>query len=114
LLVGLLGFSTAMLALAPLRGVWQCGVLLFFVGASFTLLTANANALIQTGAPDHMRGRVVSLYLFAFAGLAPIGGIVAGWLVEVGGTSLAFGVAGVTGLAIAAYAIRARPLADTA
>ena len=110
LLVGLAGFSTAMLALAPLRGLVQCGVLLFFVGASFTLLTANANALVQTGAPDHLRGRVVSLYLFAFAGLAPVGGIVAGWLVQVGGTALAFGVAGITGLVLASYAIRARPL----
>jgi MFS family permease len=108
LLVGLTGFSIAMLALAPLHGVWPCGVLLFFVGASFTLLTANANALIQTGAPDHLRGRVVSLYLFAFAGLAPVGGIVAGWLVQVGGTPLAFGVAGGTGLVLAVYAAPVR------
>ena len=114
LLVGLLGFSTAMLALAPLDGAWSCGALLFFVGTSFTLLTANANALIQTGAPDHLRGRVVSLYIFAFVGLAPIGGIIAGWLVQVGGTQLAFGVAGVTGLVVAAYAIRERPLTATA
>ena len=111
MLVGLFGFSTAMLALAPLHAVWSCGVLLFLVGGSFTLLTANANAIIQTGAPHHLRGRVVSLYLFAFAGLAPVGGIVAGWLVQVGGTQLAFGVAGLTGLASAAYAVRARPLA---
>jgi MFS family permease len=111
MLIGLVGFSAAMLALAPLDGVWPCGVLLFFVGASFTLLTANANAIIQTGAPGHLRGRVVSLYLFAFAGLAPVGGIVAGWLVQVGGTALAFGVAGAAGLAIATYAIRARTLA---
>ncbi|MEP6892491.1 MAG: MFS transporter [Gaiellaceae bacterium] len=109
LFVGLVGFSTSMLVLAPLHRTVMCGVLLFFVGASFTLLTANANALIQTGAPDHLRGRVVSLYLFAFAGLAPVGGIVAAWLVQVGGTALAFGVAGLTGLSIAAYATRARP-----
>lgn len=109
LLAGLVGFSTAMLALAPLHGVWQCGILLFVLGGSFTLLTANANALIQTGAPDHLRGRVVSLYLFAFAGLAPVGGLVAGWLVQVGGTVLAFGFAGLVGLAMSAYAIRMRP-----
>jgi MFS family permease len=109
LLVGLLGFSVAMLALAPLSGVWSCGALLFLLGASFTLLTANANTLVQTEAPDHMRGRVLSLYLFAFAGLAPVGGLVAGWLVQLGGTRLAFGIAGATGLAIAGYAIRRQP-----
>ena len=46
----------------------------------------------------------MSLYLWAFAGLAPIGGVLAGWLTEVGGTPLAFTVAGVTGLAMAAVA----------
>src|SRR5262249_15155865 len=85
LLVGLLGFSGAMLALAPLKAVWACSILLFLLGACFTLLTANANALVQLGAPDHLRGRIVGLYLFAFAGLAPVGGLVAGWLVAVGG-----------------------------
>jgi len=114
LLVGLLGFSGAMLALAPLRAVWACSILLFLLGACFTLLTANANALVQLGAPDHLRGRVVGLYLFAFAGLAPVGGLVAGWLVAVGGTALAFGAAGVTGLAIAAYAIAERERIRTA
>jgi MFS family permease len=80
-------------------------VLLFLLGGSFTLLTANANALVQLGVPGYLRGRVVGLYLFAFAGLAPVGGLVAGWLVDVGGTELAFTVAGLTGAASAAYAI---------
>ena len=105
LLVGLCGFSGAMLALAPLRSVLACTILLFLLGGSFTLLTANANALVQLGVPGYLRGRVVGFYLFAFAGLAPVGGLVAGWLVAVGGTTLAFGVAGATGIAIAAYAI---------
>ena len=51
----------------------------------------------------------MSLYLFAFAGLAPIGGLVAGWLAEQGGTALAFGLAGVAGLLAIAWA-RATPL----
>jgi MFS family permease len=108
LLAGLIGFSLVMLALAPLHTVWVCAVLLFVLGGSFTLLTANANALVQLDVPGHLRGRVVGLYLFAFAGLAPVGGLVAGWLVAVGGTQLAFAVAGLTGAAIAAYAVADR------
>ena len=53
----------------------------------FTLFTANANALVQLAAPDHLRGRLIGLYLFAFLGLAPVGGLFAGWLAEVGGTA---------------------------
>ncbi len=104
LVAGTAGFSLSMLALAPLTAVWACAVLLFAVGVSFTLWTSNANAILQLGVPDHLRGRVVGLYLFAFAGLAPIGGLLAGWLTEVGGTELAFVVGGAAGLAMAALA----------
>ena len=104
LVAGTAGFSLSMLALAPLTAVWACAVLLFAVGVSFTLWTSNANAILQLGVPDHLRGRVVGLYLFAFAGLAPIGGLLAGWLTDVGGTELSFLVGGATGLAMAALA----------
>jgi MFS family permease len=106
LLTGVGGFSIALLALAPLHTVAGCLVLLFVVGVCFTLWTSNSQSLLQLSAPDHLRGRVVSLYLFAFAGLAPLGGLLAGWLSEVGGTELAFGVAGVTGLAMTGLALR--------
>lgn len=104
LVAGTAGFSFSMLALAPLTAVWACAALLFVVGVCFTLWTANANAILQLGVPDHLRGRIVGLYLFAFAGLAPIGGLLAGWLTDAGGTELAFLVGGASGLAMAALA----------
>jgi MFS family permease len=106
LLAGVGGFSVALLALAPLHTVVGCVLLLFVVGVCFTLWTSNSQSLLQLSAPDHLRGRVVSLYLFAFAGLAPLGGLLAGWLSDVGGTELAFGVAGVTGLLMTAAGFR--------
>jgi MFS family permease len=106
LLAGVGGFSVALLALAPLHTVVGCVLLLFVVGVCFTLWTSNSQSLLQLSAPDHLRGRVVSLYLFAFAGLAPLGGLLAGWLSDVGGTELAFGVAGVTGLAMTGMGLR--------
>ena len=98
LVLGTGGFSLSLLALAPLTAVWACAVLLFVTGVSFTLWMSNANSILQLGAPDHLRGRVVSLYLWAFAGLAPVGGLLAGWLVDVGGTPLSFSVAGSVGV----------------
>ena len=87
------------LLLAPVENAVLAGVLLFAIGISFTLFTANANALFQLGAPDHLRGRLIGLYLFAFVGVAPVGGLFAGWLADIGGTQLAFAVAGLTSLA---------------
>ena len=47
---------------------------------------------------------MLSIYLFVFAGFAPLGGLLAGWLADVGGTRLAFSVAGAAGLAISVLA----------
>ena len=102
--LGTLGFSVFLLALAPVHEARLAGVLLVGIGAAFTLFAANANALVQLAAPDHLRGRLVALYLFAFVGLAPFGSLLSGALVELGGTRLAFVVAGVVGLVATAYA----------
>jgi MFS family permease len=95
---GAVGFSGAMLVLAWIPNALLAGGLLFLIGLCFTVFTANANALVQLRAPDRLRGRVIGLYLFAFVGIAPAGGLVTGWLVSIGGTQLAFSVAGIVGL----------------
>jgi MFS family permease len=106
--VGGAGFGLLALALAPIQSAVLAGILLFGAGAAFTLFTANANALVQLGAPDRLRGRLIGLYLFAFAGVAPVGGLFAGWLAEVGGTPLAFAVAGATSIVTVAVASSTR------
>src|ERR687897_30578 len=92
-------FGVLALLLAPVQNAVLAGVLLFGIGISFTLFTANANSLVQLAAPDHLRGRLIAVYLFAFVGTAPAGGLLAGSLADLGGTQLAFTVAGVTSLA---------------
>ena len=99
---GTAGFGIAVLALAPMRSVLPAALLLLAAGISFTLWSSNAQSILQLTAPDHLRGRVLSIYLFAFAGLAPVGGLFAGWLAEVGGTAAAFAVGGSAGLLMAA------------
>jgi MFS family permease len=118
MLIGALGFALCELAIAPVRTVSLDVVLLFACGIFFTSYTANANARIQLDTPDHLRGRVLSLYYYAWNGLAPLGGLVVGWLSATGGTQLAFTVAGASGLAMAlvgALAVRrpgAAPIAE--
>ncbi|HXG76544.1 MAG TPA: MFS transporter [Gaiellaceae bacterium] len=107
------GFGIGALALAPVQNALLAAVLLVGIGIAFTLFTANANALVQLGAPDHLRGRLIGLYLFAFVGLAPLGGLFAGWLAEVGGTALAFAVAGSASLGTIALASARRVRAQT-
>ena len=103
--LGAAGFSTAMLLLAPVRNAAFAAALLLVVGFCFSTWTANSQSILQLAAPDRLRGRVLGLYLFVFAGFSPIGGLLAGWLADVGGTELAFAVAGLSGLAATAVAV---------
>ena len=84
--IGTASFGVLALLSRPCRTPISPASLLFGIGIAFTLFTANANALVQLAAPDYLRGRLIGLYLFAFLGLAPIGGLLAGWLAEIGGT----------------------------
>jgi len=95
LLVGTAGYGLSLLVLAPERTLAAALVLLFVGGICFTLWTANANSLLQLEAPEHLRGRVVGLFYFGFAGTGALGGVIAGALAAAGGTTLAFVVAGV-------------------
>jgi MFS family permease len=106
LVAGTGGFGVTMLVLAPQHTVIACALLLFVTGISFTTWTANSQSILQLTAPDHLRGRVMSLYLLAFAGAAPLGGLLSGLLADIGGTELAFGVAGIAGLAMTAFGLR--------
>ena len=112
-LIGTALFGLAELLLAPQGTIWAAGVLLVATGAAFTIWSSNANAVLQLRAPERLRGRVLALYYLAFNGTMPLGGLLAGWLAETGGTRLAFAVGGTgaiaTTLIAAAVLVRARP-----
>jgi MFS family permease len=101
LLFGAAALGVSELLLAPANSLGIALVLLFVGGASFMLWSANANSLLQLEAPDHLRGRVIGLYFYAFVGTGSVGGLLAGWLVAMGGTELAYAVAGAVSLVAA-------------
>ena len=107
MLLGAGGFGICELLIAPVHGVVAASILLFVCGVFFTSYTANANASIQLASPDHLRGRVLGLYYYAWNGLAPLGAVLVGWLCDRGGTELAFGVGGVCAIAMTALGAEA-------
>ena len=51
--------------------------------AGAAMLGVNAtNAMLQQSVPDEWRGRVIGIYSMSFAGTAPLGGLLSGWLAE--------------------------------
>jgi MFS family permease len=107
--IGTAGFAFCQLLIAPLHSTAVVLALLFIAGVFFSTWSSNANSLVQLAAPDHLRGRLIGIYFFAFAGTGTAGGILSGWLTALGGTELAFAVAGIVGLSMSAYVwVRAR------
>jgi MFS family permease len=81
-------------------------LILFFVGVANTAFAATANTSLQLATPDHLRGRVMALYMLLFAGSTPIGGFFTGFVAEHLGVPAAVGInAGLCGLGLAAGAI---------
>jgi len=101
------GPRRAILALAPLAtGVLFVGLafapwfaliagLMVFVGFSNVAFFTTANSYLQVNSKLEYRGRVTAFYSLLFGGMTPIGNLVAGSLVELGGPSLGFLVTGV-------------------
>jgi predicted MFS family arabinose efflux permease len=71
---GILGFSLS-------KAVPLSGVMLVLVGAAMMAVFATVNSLVQLMTTNEMRGRVMSVYNFAFRGGMPMGNLLSGWLV---------------------------------
>jgi predicted MFS family arabinose efflux permease len=82
LLLGNLTFC-AMLILFSFSKTWILSLgLLVIAGWGMMTNTSLTNTLIQTSSPDHLRGRIMSLYTLMFLGMAPIGSLQAGVVAE--------------------------------
>ena len=70
-------------------------LVLVLVGFSVMIENGSSNTLIQSMVPDHLRGRVMSVYSMMFMGMAPIGSLMAGAIADKLGAPLAVALGGV-------------------
>jgi MFS family permease len=71
-------FGAALIAFAVSHSFWISCALLLPVGFAMMVEMGSSNTLIQTMSPDHLRGRVMSVYSMMFMGMAPLGAVVSG------------------------------------
>ena len=88
-LIGTLVFSVLEAAFAISHVYLLSLVLIASTGAVETIFGALTITTLQMVAPDHLRGRVISIYILFFTGSAPLGLLLAGWLAGLYGASLA-------------------------
>lgn len=71
-------FALVLAAFAQSRSYPLSLVLLALGGFTMILNNASVNALLQSRVPDRLRGRVMSVYVFMFIGMTPLGALQAG------------------------------------
>lgn len=81
------------------REFWLSMALLPFAGFAMIVQLASSNTALQLMAPGQLRGRIVSIYMLAFLGMAPAGSLLAGALARTLGTPAAVLIGGVVCMA---------------
>jgi len=96
-----LGAGIAGFALST--SVWLSCLMLFLSGASLISVFTLVNSLVQLITTNEMRGRVMSVYNFAFRGGMPMGNLLTGWLVPMYSAPVVLAVNGLVLMAVALY-----------
>ena len=107
------GFSLGIVVFSLMHNIVSAAAMLVFVGFTMMLMGALANGLLQSIAPDELRGRVVSAYIFVSVGLVPIGSFISGALSKAIGVDWALGGCAVIVLAHAVWVFAKYPALRT-
>lgn len=75
-------FPTMVLLFASSRMLPFSMLILVGAGLGFMVQNAMSNTLVQMNVPDHLRGRVMSVYMLVFQGFFPIGSLMAGAIAQ--------------------------------
>jgi len=95
------GLCTGLTLFALSRSYLLSLACLMLVGGSAVSTLGSINALLQSLSPEHLRGRTMSLHVFALMGLAPFGNLLMGWIASQWTATTAL----VTGAVVCALAV---------
>ena len=96
-------FGILVTAFAISRVIWVSDALLFCTGAALLMTFSMTASLVQLIVPDHLRGRVMSIYMVSFRGGMPLGSLAAGYVASRTSAPLVLEVNGMLILLVAIY-----------
>jgi predicted MFS family arabinose efflux permease len=102
-LVAMMALGAGIAGFALSKSLPLSSTLLVLVGASMMAVFATVNSLVQLITTNEMRGRVMSVYNFAFRGGMPMGNLLSGWLVPLFTAPVVLSVNGFLLIALALY-----------
>jgi MFS family permease len=104
LVIGGFGIGAALVVVGLSRSIPLTVGALGFFGACYFALSTTAMTMLITVTADAFRGRVISLFMMATAGLTPVSSIIGGGLASAFGAPLTVGLCGVAVIgAVALY-----------
>jgi predicted MFS family arabinose efflux permease len=99
----MIGLGAGIAGFALSKSLPVSEAVLVLVGASMMVVFATVNSLVQLITTNEMRGRVMSVYNFAFRGGIPMGNLLSGWLVPVFTAPVVLSVNGFLLILLAVY-----------
>lgn len=90
--------SGGLLSMSTIDDFTLAAVTLFVLGWVSVIVVTGCNVALQLAAPDHLRGRIMSLHTFIYGGVFPFGAFGVGTISEHWGVPAAYRVAGVFAL----------------
>ena len=97
------GFGLSLFLFSFSRSFWLSAALLLPAGFCMMFQMSSSNTLIQAMVPDHLRGRVMSVYSMMFMGMAPFGALLGGALADHIGAPLTVAIGAVACVGGAAW-----------
>ncbi|MFT7387666.1 MAG: MFS family permease [Candidatus Endobugula sp.] len=98
LIFGLLYGGVILFALSAKPTVIGLFILLFFWGVVVGVSANMGRSILQSLAPEHCRGRIISLYQLALFGFAPLGALFAGYAIHWWGVMELLKISGIASL----------------
>ena len=92
LFVGGALFALFLGAVALSESFYLSMLFLLLTGMANIVFAATSNTSLQLATPDHLRGRVMALYMLLIAGSTPLGASLTGFMAELLGVQVAIGL----------------------
>lgn len=100
IVIGAIGSTVGLVIFSMQRSLLPAYISIAFVQFCFVLCFASSQTLVQLEVPDHLRGRVMSIYVLLMTGLAPVGSMTAGSVAHAYNTPIAIRAGVIIALAL--------------
>lgn len=97
--IAVCGFGIGLVLFALSRNFYFSFAILFILGFSMMAGMVSSNIMLQLLVPDHLRGRLMSIYSTIIVGVVPIGSLLSGWSAKLIGVEMTTAAGGILALA---------------